>query len=179
MHTLTVDKATWMRQSDGFYVSFRVREPSVGEEVCRLLADGKPREITVRQRKRSLDANAYAWTLIGQLAAKLRTTPLEVYRHYIPDVAENSDYVLIREDAIGDFEEAWSRGHLGRMIEDMGPSKAYKGCHTIRCYYGSSDYDAEQMGRLIDLIVADCKVQGIDTLTERERSLLVEKWRNE
>jgi hypothetical protein len=113
---------------------------------------------------------------MGRLAAKLRMKPEDVYRHYIPDVAGNCEFVLIRQDAIQLFDEAWCRGHVGRMTEDMGPSKAHKGCHTIRCYYGSSDYDKEQMGRLIDMIVEDCKAQGIETMSDRERSLLVEKW---
>lgn len=175
--TLTVDKASWMRQSDGFYVAFRVREPQVGEELCRRMEDGKVRELTVKRRRRSLDANAYAWTLMGKLAARLRLTPEEVYRQYIPDVAENSDFVLVAADAIPSLDEAWCRGHIGRMTEDIGPSKAHKGCHTVRLYYGSSDYDTAQMSRLIHLIVQDCKTQGIETLTGRELSLLTEKWR--
>lgn len=176
MNTVTVDKATWMRQSDGFYVAFRIREPKAGEEMCRLLADGKPRELTVRGCKRSLDANAYAWMLMGKLAAKLRLTPEEIYRSYIPDVAENCEFVPVREDRLEQWDEIWCRGHLGRMTEDMGPSRALKGYHNVRCFYGSSDYDRVQMSRLIELIVADCKEQGIETLSERERSLLVEKW---
>jgi hypothetical protein len=176
MNTVTVDKATWMRQSDGFYVAFRVQEPKVGEEMCRLLADGKPRELTVRAKKRSLDANAYAWMLMGKLAAKLRLTPEEVYRSYIPDVGDNYTIMMVLEEAVDDFREQWCRGHLGREVTDLGPSGRFRKCHNILCYYGSSDYDREQMSRLIDLIVADCKEQGIETLSERERSLLVEKW---
>lgn len=177
MITLTVDKASWMRQSDGFYVAFRVQEAQAAAELCKILEDGKPRELTVRQKKRSLDANAYAWTMIGKLAAKLHSSPEEIYRHYIPDVGDNCDHVLIREDAVDTFREAWCRGHLGRVVMDMGASKTHRGCRNLICYYGSSDYDTEQMSRLIDLIVEDCKAQGIDVLSERERSLLVENWR--
>ena len=176
MTALTVDKATWMRQSDGFYVAFRVREPRAATELCEKLKDGKVRELTVRSPKRSLDANAYAWMLMGKLAAKMRLTPEEIYRTYIPDVAENCDFVPVREDRLEAWDEVWCRGHLGRMTEDMGPSKALPGYHNVRCFYGSSDYDKAQMSRLIELIVTDCKEQGIETLSERERSLLVEKW---
>jgi hypothetical protein len=132
--------------------------------------------LTLREKKRSLNANAYFWELAGQLAAKLRITPEEIYRAYIPDVAGNYDVVPIKEDRIGAWEDIWCRGHLGRMIEDIGPCRNVQGYHNVRCFYGSSDYDREQMSRLIELIVADCKEQGIETLSERERSLLVEKW---
>lgn len=176
MQTLTVDKATWARQSDGFYISFRVREPQVATEMCKKLSDEKPRMLTLRTKKRSLNANSYFWELAGQLAAKLRITPEEIYRAYIPDVAGNYEVVPVKEDRIEAWEDIWCRGHLGRMIEDLGPCRTVKGYHNIRCFFGSSDYDTEQMSRLIELVVADCKEQGIETLTEREQSLLIEKW---
>lgn len=176
MNTATVDKATWMRLQDGFYVCFRVRDAAAGEEMCRSLQEGKPKELTLRARKRTLDANAYAWTLMGQLAAKLRISTEEVYRQYIHHLADVCEFVLLKEEAIPAFDEAWCRGHLGRMTEDMGPSRAHPGCHNVRCIYGSSDYDRQQMARFIDLVVQDCKDMGIETLSERERSLLIERW---
>ena len=106
MTTVTVDKATWMRLEDGFYVSFRVQDPGAGQEICKALADGKPKELTVRAKKRTLDANAYAWVLIGKLAAKLRIKPIEVYRQYIKDVAGNCEFVLLKAEAIPVFDEA-------------------------------------------------------------------------
>ena len=33
---------------------------------------------------------------------------------------------------------------------------------------GSSDYDTAQMSRLIEIIVEECKTQGIETLTPEE-----------
>lgn len=176
MNTVTVDKATWMRNGDGFWVSFRVREPKVGEEICRELSDGKVRELTIRRRKRSLDANAYAWVLMGKLAGKLRMTPEDVYRSYVPDVGDNYTIVLVLAEAVDDFREQWCRGHLGRSVTDLGPSRRHRNCHNILCYYGSSDYDKEQMARLIDLIVQDCREQGIETMTPDELARLVDRW---
>ena len=43
-------------------------------------------------------------------------------------------------------------------------------------YYGSSCYYTKQMSRLIDLVVEDCKEQGIDTATPEEIALLKEEW---
>ena len=42
-------------------------------------------EFTVKKyrAKRSLDANAYMWQLIGQLAEKLNTTSAELYLNYV------------------------------------------------------------------------------------------------
>ncbi|MBQ1190785.1 MAG: hypothetical protein IIX43_00695 [Bacteroidales bacterium] len=55
----------------------------------------------------------------------------------------------------------------------MGESKI-KGYHNIRNYYGSSTYDKAQMGRLLDLIIADCDENGIVTLTPEEIAKLGE-----
>ena len=48
----------------------------------------------------------------------------------------------------------------------LGPSKL-KVTH-IMAYYGSSTYDSKQMSQLIDLLVTDCKEQGIETATPEE-----------
>ena len=48
----------------------------------------------------------------------------------------------------------------------------------VRCYYGSSQYNTEQMSRIINYIVEECNQQGIDTMTEQERSLLLAQWGN-
>lgn len=43
-------------------------------------------------------------------------------------------------------------------------------------YYGSSTYDMAQMSRLINLIVEDCKAQGIETMTPYELDALIGRW---
>lgn len=59
----------------------------------------------------------------------------------------------------------------------LGISKAMPDCVSVCAYYGSSTYDTAQMSRLIDLVVQECRQQDIETLTERELSLLKEGWR--
>ncbi|MEE0900480.1 MAG: hypothetical protein UIM25_06250, partial [Bacteroidales bacterium] len=63
---------------------------------------------------------------------------------------------------------------IGFIADDMGESKI-KGYHNIRNYYGSSTYDKAQMGRLLDLIIADCDENGIVTLTPEEIAKLGEE----
>lgn len=47
----------------------------------------------------------------------------------------------------------------------------------MRAYNGSSSYDTKQMSRLIDYVVQDAKSLDIETMTDRELSLLKEGWR--
>jgi hypothetical protein len=175
--TLTVDKAAWSRQADGFYLSLRVQEPAAAQTVCTQLADGKPREMTIKSKKRSLDANAYAWVLMNRIAEALRISPVEVYQMHLRDIPEASEPMLVREDRLEAWDELWCKGHLGRCTVDMGPSRIIEGYHTVLCYVGSSDFSSSQMAQLIDLIVEDCKALGIECLTEKERALLKEEWK--
>lgn len=135
-------------------------------------------DVTVKKfrKKRSLDANAYFWVLANRLAEKLRIDANGIYRSYVPDIGGSYEVVPVREDKIDAWEKIWCSGHIGRMIEDMGPCRNIKGYHYIRSYISSSDYDTGQMSQLIELVVADCKEQGIETMTPRELDALVSRW---
>lgn len=135
-------------------------------------------DVTVKKyrKKRSLDANAYFWVLVNRLADKLKIEPEGIYRTYIPDIGGGYEVVPVREDRIDAWEKVWCSGHIGRMIEDMGPCRNIKGYHNVRSYLSSSDYDTAQMSQLIELVVADCKENGIETMTPRELDALVSRW---
>lgn len=133
-------------------------------------------EIKKHRERRSLDANAYFWVLAGKLAAKLGISPDEVYCQYIPDVGGNYEVVPVREDRLVQWDRLWRAGHIGRLTVDIGPCRNTPGYHNVKTYIGSSDYDTAQMSRLIDLIVEDCKEQGIETLTPDKLDAMKERW---
>ena len=165
----------WSTDADGEWLC--ILTPSARSIVNSLKArttydfDVKP-----HREKRSLDANAYCWVLIGKLAAKLDITSNEVYRQYIPFIGDNFKIVPVREGDIAHWEHIWCSGHVGRMVEDIGPCRAIPGYQNVKSYFGSSDYDTKQMSRLIDLIVQDCKEQGIETLTPDKLDAMKSKW---
>ena len=132
--------------------------------------------IKEHRNKRSLDANAMAWKLLGELSAVMRVPSEEIYRDYIRDVGGNYEIVPVKEDRIKDWDRIWCAGHCGRSTVDMGECRTIPGYHNIKSYIGSSDYDVSQMSRLLELIIQDCKQVGIETLSERERSLLLDEW---
>ena len=133
-------------------------------------------EVKEYRKKRSLDANAMAWKLMGELSAVMRVPPEDIYRDYIRDVGGNYEIVPVKEDHIKDWDRIWCADHYGRSTVDMGECRTIPGYHYIKSYIGSSDYDTAQMSRLLDLIITDCKQVGIDVMSERERSLLLEEW---
>ena len=149
----------------------------------KFVGEMKPRkyvvEIKQHRKKRSLDANAYAWELLGKLAPALSThevifTPEQLYREAIRDIGGNYEIMPVRNDALERWVKIWTSRGLGWICEVMGPSKI-KGYTNTRCFYGSSVYDTAQMSRLIARIVEDCKAAGVETMTPEELARMVEE----
>ena len=137
----------------------------------------KAYDLTVKEhrKKRSLDANAYAWVLIGKLADAMRIPPTVVYTNAIQNIGGNYEIIPIREEAVDKFKEIWEKQGLGWPCVDMGPSKI-QGYKNLRAYYGSSTYDTRQMSILIDSLIQDCKALDIETLSEEKLSAMMEGW---
>lgn len=174
---LTFDKARWSQESDGFWLHLKVAESRLAQKFIASMKDKLyTADLKEKKKHRSPDANAYFWVLAGKLGAKLGISPEEVYRQYIRDVADNYVIQPVREDMLEHWDKLWCDKHLGRITEDMGPCRTIKGYHNVRCFFGSSDYDTAQMSRLIDLIVEDCKRQGIETKTPEELAIMKETW---
>ena len=131
-------------------------------------------DIVKAKRKRSLDANALAWTLIHQIAGEVGIPPDDVYRDAVRNIGGASDVICIKEKAKDAFVRAFVDGHLGRQVEEM-PSKL-PGCVTLVCIYGSSDYSVQQMSQFIDNLLQDCSTLGIPTPEEQRINSLLEEW---
>lgn len=132
-------------------------------------------EIKKYRKRRSLDANAYAWVLIDRLAEKLHMPKLDVYRELIRNIGGVSQTVCVQDKAVQDLISGWSHNGLGWFAETM-PSKL-AGCTNVILYYGSSSYDSAQMSSLLDLLIDDCKAQGIETTTPEELAKYKEEWK--
>lgn len=126
------------------------------------------------REKRSLDANAYAWLLIDKLAEATGAPKSDVYRCEVKDVGGNTEIVCVREPAVQKLCDSWQKNGIGWQT-DVIDSKI-DGCKNVVLYYGSSTFDTKQMSRLIDNIVQDCKVLGIETLTPQQLDALKEEW---
>ena len=139
--------------------------------------DEKVYELTIKEKKkkRSLDANAYCWALIREISKVVSQPPENVYREFIH---RGNAYTIvpIKTVAVERYTEIWAAHGLGWIVEDMGESKL-EGFRNLKCYHGSSSYDAAEMSRMIDEIVYECKNLGIETATGSELALLKEGWK--
>lgn len=127
-----------------------------------------------RNRKRSLDSNAYCWVLMDKIAAHYRVPVSEVYRNFVREIGGNSEIICMMDRAVEVFCRSWERNGLGWQTEAL-PSKI-EGCSNVKVYYGSSTYDTVQMSRLIELVVQECHDAGIETKTREELDSLLAQW---
>ena len=159
-----------------------VLQLEINEDVLSNLEELKDAEklnisLTRYYEKRSLDANGYFWQLVGQIAQKVKGKSKEdIYRSYIRETGAY-EIIPIREDAIKRWSEIWLGKGVGWLVEDIGPCRNTPGYHNIKCYYGSSVYNTQEMSHLIDLVVQDCKELGIETMTPDEINKLKELWK--
>lgn len=134
-------------------------------------------KISKYRKKRSLNANAYFWTLVGEIAEKLDRTKEEIYWEYIKDIGVYRS-VEISENAVETMIYMWQSHGLGWIAEKLDEGQ-HEGFVLVNFYYGSSCYNTKQMSRLIDAVVNDCKEQGIETLTPAELEEMKRAWDGE
>lgn len=131
-------------------------------------------EIKRYRKKRSLDANAYAWVLMDKISKVTGVNKVEVYRQTIKEIGGVSEVLCLRNEAVEKFRRNWASKGTGWQSEVMD-SKIPE-CTNVVIYYGSSTYDTEQMSRLIDSVVQDAKALGIETMTPAELARIKSQW---
>lgn len=143
----------------------------------------KNKEVSIDVKKvtedRSLNANSYMWTLCSKLAdtlsnEKVKYTKEDVYRKEIRDAGIWADDE-IEPDKVKWRRRAWEQIGVGWITERIDFSADGRK-EVIRFYYGSSRYNKNQMKRLLENLVQDCKSVGIETKTPNEILNLVSLW---
>lgn len=120
------------------------------------------------REKRSLNANAYAWVLIGKIGDATRASKEEVYLKMLKDYGQ-SDLVSVLAHIPVE--------HYFKYYEEAGEStlngKRFK---HYRVYKGSSEFDTREMSIFIDGIVSEAKNLGIETMTPNEIAKMKSLW---
>lgn len=133
-------------------------------------------EVKEHRKKRSLDANAYAWVLINKIADTMRITPIEIYRQAIQNVSGNYEIIPIKAEAVDHFKQCWEAQGIGWPCVDMGKSKL-NGYRNVRAYYGSSTFSVQQMQVFIDNLVQDCRALDIEVKSDEEIASIMGAWK--
>lgn len=171
--TFTTGKIT--RQFSGDYeVTLIVpkQEESNMEPLNELLNDEKLKTCKIGhfKKKRSLNANSYAWTIITQIADKLRASKEEVYLQMLKRYSQSS-VISIVDEAVPVFMKSV------KYAEEFGKGTINgKDFTHIKVYMGSSEMDSKQFSILLDGIVSEAEGLGISTITTHEIEQLKEQW---
>lgn len=123
-------------------------------------------ELRRAKKKRSNDANAYAWELIDKIAAATGLTKTEVYRNAVREIGGVSVQSVVLTAALDDLRRSWCSGHLGWQVEIITPGRDWT---TVNLIYGSSAYDTKQL-------IQDAKVLGIETLPPDKLEGMMQAW---
>ncbi len=139
---------------------------------------GKDLEITVKQwkNKRSNNANAYMWELLGELAVIMKLPAEEIYRNAIKAVGIYKDFPPLPQREANTLKTAWRNLGIGWQAEQLDYDTDGQNV-IVRCYYGSSVYNTKQMSRLLDFVLQDCWALGIPTRTPDEIAALKAAWK--
>ena len=125
-------------------------------------------EVKPFREKRSLNANAYAWCLIGQIADILRAGKDEIYLKCLKRYGQ-SELISVRshvpiENYIKYFEEAGESKLNGKMFTHY------------RVYKGSSEFDTREMSIFIDGICDEARLLGIQVETPNQLAEMKSRW---
>lgn len=170
------DKARWTMDMDGAWLMLKTELPQA-KQFCETMKENKRYQAELKEdrNKRSNDANSYFWVLCGKLANTMGLPKDDIYRSLIKEVGNNFEILPIKNEAVDKWISNWCSKGVGWVCDILGESKL-EGYTNVVTYYGSSTYDTRQMSTLINLIVQECKEQGIETMTPQELSLLLEGW---
>lgn len=166
-HLLIDDRGSWL--------CLHTPQDRLVKRICDAIEKDKiyTAKISKKRKKRSLDSNAYFWTLCDKLAEKTGISKSEIYRQEIQDIGGNCEILSIKKEEAEKFCHLWESHGIGWVAK---PLSEVCGLINVIAYQGSSTYDTAQMSRLIDTIVQDCKAQGIETLPPDKLEEMKSRW---
>lgn len=142
-------------------------------------------EIKPYKRQRSLNANAYYWTLLTKLATAVGLSNPECHNMMLrgygqPEVIDSVNVYL----PIPDTEDAARKVDNYTDYHFQPTSQVKQGNNgimyrTYKLLRGSHTYDTAEMARLIDGLISECKHAGIpdrEIATPDEQRILKEKY---
>lgn len=151
-------------------ISFEVNERADFEMMVDDLKDKDKLSIEVKpyRERRSLNANAYAWVLIGKIADAVRAGKDEIYLQCLKRYGQSELISVLSHVPIGNYI---------KYFEEAGVSKLNgKDFTHYRVYKGSSEFDSREMSIFIDGVVSEAKDLGIQTETPNQIAEMKSRW---
>ena len=125
-------------------------------------------EIKEYRERRSLDANAYLWVLIGKIGNKLRKSKEEVYLQMLKDYGQSEIVSILSSINPSGFFKYYEK--VGTGVINNKEVTHYK------IFKGSSEYNTLEMSILIDGVVQEAEQLDIETLETKRIQEMIKNW---
>lgn len=133
------------------------------------LDDEKIYEVREYKGKRSLNANAYYWTLVNKIAEALNQTKDFVHICMLKQYGETYSVLLPSEKEIAGLIKYYELESTIKRGEQL--------FNSYKAYLPSSEMNTKQMSVLIDGVVQEAREMGIETLSPNELEKLKSSWK--
>lgn len=173
MISLMSDAVRWTRDETGSWLCFKAQQaPDIVDAVR-----DKRVTLTIKEyrKKRSLDANAFYWATLTELARALKVSNnylhnMMLRRYGVPETyGDGLVYVILPDD-----EESAKKADEAETyhIKPTSNTRTGKDGRLYRAYIllrGSSSYDSTEMARLVDGLLSECRETGVTPIYGQER----------
>jgi hypothetical protein len=145
----------------------------IAQDLRELAARGKTElevKVAPRRKKRSLDANAALWALLGEMAAVLGTSKDELYLQMLERYGVFT-HIVVKTHVAERFAREW------RTVRELGEVTVNGQTGTqLQCYFGSSGYDRKEFSVLLDGVISEAREIGVYLITDAERDRMIDVW---
>jgi hypothetical protein len=131
--------------------------------------EDKTFEVKLYRKKRSNNANGYAWHLLNEMSNVLRASKDDIYVQMLKRYGQSEMVSVLSDIDVG--------GYFKYYEPIANTTLQGKEFTHYRVYKGSSEYDTREMSIFIDGIVSEAKELNIETMPESEIERLKELWK--
>lgn len=137
-----------------------------------LLEQAKDKQFELKEykEKRSLNANNYYWELVTQLGNVLKMDKEDLHFQLLQKYGQSEMISVVADVDMKNYLKYYAEAGESNLN-----GKTFK---HYKVYKGSSEMDSKEMSILINGLVEECHIQGIETKTPAEINSLLERWDN-
>lgn len=145
------------------------------EEMQNLLSASRPWRLNIKawRNKRSLDANAMMWALIGEIAKAVGGDKDEIYLDMLQKYGVSTILTAETPQAAEMLTRVYKLCRvLGKVVVNG------KTGIQVLCFVGSSQYDSAEMAALIDGVLRECAELDIGVYPAEDIDRAKREWAN-
>lgn len=144
---------------------------TAAETLLQAIKDGKEVtvEIKVKRKHRSLDANAFLWQVLSDMAARLHTSKDELYLMMLERYGVFAHYI-VHPGAVDRVKREFKTVRVLGEVTVNGKTGV-----QVQVYYGSSNYNTKEFSVLLDGVLSEAKDIGLEYISEADKALMLEE----